>query len=509
MKQHKLFWGSSYDRGLDILLFLWEDIRKAVPDAELHVCYGWNLFDKAAVNNPERQQWKKNVQMLMGQDGIIHHGRVSKGKLSKIRKQCGIWAYPTYFTEINCITALDAQKDGCVPVVCNFKHDIGGKEYYTALEETVYSGIKVEGNIKVPDTLENYKKSLIKMMTDKKLWTEERKKGIEGSQQYEWANIAKKWARAFKKKLSEPLVSIYTPTIRQGFWNIMANNIYNQTYKNIEWIVVDDFKEDRSKIASEYAEKYQIDIKYLRGKENNPRKYGLSSANNIGWKNADGELLVFLQDFILMPRDGIEQFVDIYRHNPRTMVAATDIYYYPNVDPNTDKEDWFDGKTDIIGKLSWTNKRNQYLGMRPTTNPGDWEANYGSVPMSVVKDLNGWWEFFDEALGFDNTEFTYRALKAGYEVIIDDTNVATGLDHWKPLKDKPEQLGEDRERNLNDPRFFWMKRMMKENKLPLARDEEIDNKLLLKYKIPEDVLKDEVVKWMNDHMEDIMEKWVV
>jgi hypothetical protein len=41
-RQHKLWWQSSYDRGLDILLFMWPDIKLNYPDAELWVTYGFD-----------------------------------------------------------------------------------------------------------------------------------------------------------------------------------------------------------------------------------------------------------------------------------------------------------------------------------------------------------------------------------------------------------------------------------------------------------------------------------
>lgn len=109
MKQHTLLYASSYDRGLDVLLFLWPDIKRKYTDATLHIAYGWDLFMAVAHNNPERMAWKDTMDALMEQEGIVHHGRVGKEELKSIRDMCGIWAYPTTFTEINCITALEAQ----------------------------------------------------------------------------------------------------------------------------------------------------------------------------------------------------------------------------------------------------------------------------------------------------------------------------------------------------------------------------------------------------------------
>jgi glycosyltransferase involved in cell wall biosynthesis len=501
MKQHTLFWGSSYDRGLDMLLYIWDDVLKAYPDAKLHITYGWDLFDKMAANNPERQEWKKNVQALMGQDGIEHHGRVSKQKLQKIRKGCGIWAYPTYFTEINCITALDCQADGVVPVVCNFKD----KGRLTALDETVKSGVKVEGAIRDKKTIEKFKDELIKLMGNKKRWEEERVKGKEFAKKFEWPEIARKWNHEFKKPVDIPLVSIITPTIRKGFWNIMAQNISTQTYKNVEWIVVDDYPTNRALIADEYAKKYGIKIKYLQGNKKENMNYGLSTANNIGWRNAEGSLCVWLQDFVLMPPTGIEQLVDIHRHNPDCIIAPCDEYYRAKIKPDTNSEDWFDGKTDIVGEFMRRNQRVLRLGMRHSTNHYELELNYGAIPRHILKDLNGFWEFFDDGLGFDDTEILYRAFKAGYGLIVDDSNICKCIDHWEPLKDKQEELGKDRTINLNDPRFMWLMEKMKKG-MSYKRDEKLDKKL--DYSMPKDLNQEDAVKWMRKNIKKIVEGWM-
>ncbi len=137
MKHPKLFYASSYDRGLDILLKMWPKIKEAVPGATLDVCYGWDLFDVAARDNKERQEWKKTQVKLLKQEGIAEHGRVGKDKLWEIRSKCGVWAYPTYFTEINCITALESQLDGLVPVTMTLG----------ALKETAQKGILIDGRI--------------------------------------------------------------------------------------------------------------------------------------------------------------------------------------------------------------------------------------------------------------------------------------------------------------------------------------------------------------------------
>lgn len=187
MKNQNLFYGSSYDRGLQHLLNMWPDIIKEVPEVQLHIAYGWDLFDKAYSNNPERMAWKDRISQQMKQPGITHYGRVSKGKLEKIRKECGIWVYPTHFTEINCITALEAQAAGLVPVVINL----------AALKETVKSGIKIDGDIYDPEIKETYKKELISLLKDKDRWSKLSSEAKQSVTHYNWENIAKEWINVF------------------------------------------------------------------------------------------------------------------------------------------------------------------------------------------------------------------------------------------------------------------------------------------------------------------------
>lgn len=185
MKNHKIWWQSSYDRGLDILLAMWPRVLEVFPDATLDVAYGWDLFVKGYSDNPERMAWKAKVDEGLKQKGITHHGRVGKKQLHDIRKECGIWAYPTYFTEINCIGALEAQHDGLVPVVINL----------AALDETVGTGVKIKGDIYDSKVRKEYLDALLDMMSDEKKWEAESKKGPEFAKKYSWDIIAGEWKK--------------------------------------------------------------------------------------------------------------------------------------------------------------------------------------------------------------------------------------------------------------------------------------------------------------------------
>jgi glycosyltransferase involved in cell wall biosynthesis len=167
---------------------MWAEIKKELPNAKLNIAYGWNLFDRGYAGNQHMMKWKADMEELMKQDGITHHGRLSKADLDKVTAECDLWVYPTHFEETNCITALRSQSLGCVPVTINL----------AALQDTVFSGIKIDGDITDPETQKQFVKKLISLAKDEKRLKEEKQKAIEGAKAYAWENIAKEWETHFK-----------------------------------------------------------------------------------------------------------------------------------------------------------------------------------------------------------------------------------------------------------------------------------------------------------------------
>ena len=92
-------------------------------------------------------------------------------------------------------------------------------------------------------------------------------------------------------------VSVVIPTYsRPRYLKRCIDSILNQTYKNIEIIVVDDnnpdslFRNETEQIMEEY--KYIKEVMYLKHEKN---KNG-SAARNTGWKFSSGEYITFIDD---------------------------------------------------------------------------------------------------------------------------------------------------------------------------------------------------------------------
>jgi glycosyltransferase involved in cell wall biosynthesis len=132
-KKNSVGYFSAYYRGLETLLKLWPAIRKEIPDATLDVYYGWESWVAIQGEDDFYEKMEAKFNELKDQ-GVTIHGRVGHGELIKAMKQTQVWAYPTEFPEIHCITALKAQEALCFPVTTNV----------AALAETVQSGVKIK-----------------------------------------------------------------------------------------------------------------------------------------------------------------------------------------------------------------------------------------------------------------------------------------------------------------------------------------------------------------------------
>ena len=187
-KPFKMFWGGSYDRGVQHLLEMWGEVREKIPTAELHICYGFELFDIAHAGNSEMMKWKDYMLNLMKQEGVFHYGRISKKEVIKLTKSCDVWAYYCTFSETNCITSLTSIQYGAVPITMN----------RAGLKDTAFVGTRLDANGEDKETRKLYLDALVYAYEHPEWLEEQRKLGKEKITEFYWENIAVKWAEHFK-----------------------------------------------------------------------------------------------------------------------------------------------------------------------------------------------------------------------------------------------------------------------------------------------------------------------
>lgn len=129
-EKNRFFYSSSLDRGVDNLLqFIWPAIKAELPDASLHIYYGFNNWEKgidynsdyASTPHPVDMQirWIKNLIKSNKPNDVHFYGRVNKWTLAQEQAKCEMHLYPGFFAETFCSTYLEAMAADAAVVTTN------------------------------------------------------------------------------------------------------------------------------------------------------------------------------------------------------------------------------------------------------------------------------------------------------------------------------------------------------------------------------------------------------
>lgn len=181
----KLIYASSPDRGLFYLLNIFKKAKEYVPDLELHVFYGFNNIDKLVDKYPHFRKSKTQIEKSLKQPGVVWHGRTPQIELYKEWLSAGIWCYPTNFFETSCITSMEAQCLGGVPIT----------NPYGALSQNVKHGIFIEGDAWGDKLVQaRYVGEIVRLTTNLELQENIRKEMMAKTRhQFNWERVVDQW----------------------------------------------------------------------------------------------------------------------------------------------------------------------------------------------------------------------------------------------------------------------------------------------------------------------------
>lgn len=191
---------SSPDRSLSALVRLFKRVKEQVPEAKCEWAYGWDVFDTVHSSNANVMKWKDDIIKQMDEVGIVNRGRLSHEEVAKMYKRARIFAYPTEFYEIDCISARKAQAGGAIPVTTDF----------AALDETVQFGYKVHSKktkddwngpyqsdfaLNDPEAEDKWVENCVAVLKYSGQWNTEEMQ--EWSHEFDWEEISKVWLNEF------------------------------------------------------------------------------------------------------------------------------------------------------------------------------------------------------------------------------------------------------------------------------------------------------------------------
>lgn len=177
------YYASTPFRGLNLLLQAWPDIKKAVPEAQLHLFTSMKVY-----NAEETDEYSRMYDLARSLPGVRYRGSVGQAELRETALQCRALAYPCTFPETSCIAAMEAMAAGCAVVSTSTG----------ALIETAWKNpLIAPGNNWLPV----WSQALIKVLTDDDEYERLALQNRDISRYYDWPVIASQWLDHFKEDL--------------------------------------------------------------------------------------------------------------------------------------------------------------------------------------------------------------------------------------------------------------------------------------------------------------------
>jgi glycosyltransferase involved in cell wall biosynthesis len=193
----KIIWASSLDRGLHWLLEMFPALKRAVPNAELHIFYDFHSVNYMSTeyvpgkwfSTPvhdelgNRSRYILEAVRKMERIGVHAHRSVSRDRIEEEMKNSSVLAYPldpVYFTETFGVVVLEACASGTVPVICS---DDAFGELWGSVAECVSPPFK--------DHKSEFFDKLVHILRDENYRSEVAQKCVQHSKKFEWSSLAK------------------------------------------------------------------------------------------------------------------------------------------------------------------------------------------------------------------------------------------------------------------------------------------------------------------------------
>ncbi len=203
--KNKAIYSSSPDRGLLSLLNVWGNVVDEVPDAELHVFYGFENWEMSAklVNDQSQISYIGHLKNLLNNTkNVFYHGRVSQEILASHFMSASHWLYGTWFSETSCISAMEAQAAGLQIITSPV----------AALNETVGNrGTMIHGDWNSHEYNEKYKKAIIENLRNP-ISDDKRMNLINHARSnFSWNDVAISWDKELNSLVDEMSTIVIHP----------------------------------------------------------------------------------------------------------------------------------------------------------------------------------------------------------------------------------------------------------------------------------------------------------
>jgi glycosyltransferase involved in cell wall biosynthesis len=193
-----------------------------------------------------------------------------------------------------------------------------------------------------------------------------------------------------------PKISVVCVTNRKGAYKFLLDQLNKQTFKDFELIVADD--------SGLYPVVQHHNPKWFQPRQKEVGDvWNINKAYNDCLDKVEGELIVFLQDFIWIPANGLQRFWDDYQIYPEALITGV-------------------GHKAVNGIIGISEVDDRMFG-EPGLHEGTfshYELNWASCPTKLAPRFD---EDMDKNYGGENQVF---AIKANADIYIDRSNICVG-----------------------------------------------------------------------------------
>ncbi len=210
-----------------------------------------------------------------------------------------------------------------------------------------------------------------------------------------------------------------------------------------------------------------LDVDYLMTPKKQGMHRNLAASYNRAATRAielEASYLISLQDYIWVPPNGIEMFLEVHDAVDRAIVTGLTSHSEKPTKKDIDNPR---GAYTIFKKpltekpegISWADVR--AIDLYPEENiktmkcmPEHWEANWASIDMKLINDGLRWDEDYDVGVAYENMDFAKRAVQAGATCVLDKRNHAISLPHREYFEADKAEIVEKSNREMYEQK--WM-----------------------------------------------------
>ena len=239
-------------------------------------------------------------------------------------------------------------------------------------------------------------------------------------------------------------ISVLTLTCREGMLATQAEALSKQTFKDFEWIIVDDLYDKRPNISQSWG----FPVTHMTSSM--PKDYAApGEAANDALCRASGELVYFMADYILPMPNSLARHWELHQKYPKAFLSGCVVKVETPIS---------ELKEDTLNKLVGRDYRSylferghfQWLEIEPglyeVPRAGVqnwWAGRNDSAPLEALLECNGFDEGFDGRWGGHDADMANRLMTYGLRYLIDKHSYVLEFPHVsggkRPLRSEAKQ----------------------------------------------------------------------